>query len=111
MNLRKTFYTKTLTCLALASAFTMYGCQKDDFEASSELKATSISNAIKGDKKVEGQYIVVFKNNGKKVDGIINALIAQGIITEADKPEPLEGVVNGFVAKLTPRQLALLQKY
>ncbi|KAA5546545.1 S8 family peptidase [Adhaeribacter rhizoryzae] len=111
MNLRRTFYTKTLTCIALASAFTMYGCQKDDFQASPELKATAVANALQANNKVEGQYIVVFKNNGKKAQGIVKSLIARGIISPVEKSDILEGVVNGFVAKLSANQVAQLQKY
>ena len=111
MNLKQKFYKKPISCIALASVFAMYGCQKEEIQPSTGLEATSTSNVVQAGNKIEGQYIVVFENNGKKTSGIIQALIARGILAETDETDPIEGLLNGFVAKLSPRQVAQLEKF
>lgn len=109
--MKQKFYKRTVSCLALSACFTMYSCQKEEFQPSPVAEATSISNATQVKNKIEGQYIVVLKNSNTKVNSIVNALIAKGVITPINQADLLEGAVNGFVAKLTPQQVARLEKH
>ncbi|QMU27843.1 S8 family serine peptidase [Adhaeribacter radiodurans] len=104
-------YKKTISCLALSACLTMYSCQKEELQPSTVAEASSISNATQAKNKIEGQYIVVLKKSNSKVNSIVNALIAKGILTPINSSDLLEGAVNGFVAKLTPQQVIRLEKH
>ncbi|PSR51962.1 peptidase S8 [Adhaeribacter arboris] len=109
--MKQKLYKKTISCLALSACFSMYSCQKEEFQPSTAAETTSISNATQAKNKIEGQYIVVLKKSNTKVNRIVNALIVKGIITPINSSDLLEGAVNGFVAKLTPQQVARLEKH
>ncbi|GAB3201113.1 hypothetical protein ABID22_003375 [Pontibacter aydingkolensis] len=116
---------RTVSCLALASAVTLVGCQKEElmenqFESSVEQSPSEIGNAI------AGQYIVVFKNGKSKLSSsgsndmstterasfstMRDRMLNEANISRTDLVQKFDGVVNGFAARLSEEQVANLRK-
>jgi hypothetical protein len=100
-------FKKAVSYFALASVFTMAGCQKDEVIENNAGAPGQPDQAIAADngKAIEGQYIVVL-NNGETTTDVINS----ENITPASVKEKFEGSIKGFSAKLTPDQLEALKK-
>src|SRR6476620_4654919 len=99
-------FKKAVSYFALASVFTMAGCQKDDvLENNASAPAQPEKVATDNGKAIEGQYIVVL-NNGETTTDVLNT----ESITPSSVKEKFEGSIKGFSAKLTPDQLEALKK-
>lgn len=115
---------RTVSCLALASAVTLAGCQKEElmenqFESNVDQSPSEVGNVI------AGQYIVVFKNgkNNLSTSGssdlsttertsfsnMREQMISEANISSADLVQKLDGVVNGFAARMTTAQVEELK--
>ncbi len=116
---------KALSGLALASVFTLTGCQKEDFmEQQFHSEAIQV-NPLHG-QPIPDQYIVVFKNGSSNLSatGISSMTMAGRAATNALRERMLlsagierdalvqsfDGTVNGFAARLSARQIAELRK-
>jgi len=99
-------FKKAVSYFALASVFTMAGCQKDDvLENNASAPAQPEKVATDNGKAIEGQYIVVL-NNGETTTDVLNT----ESITPSSVKDKFEGSIKGFSAKLTPDQLEALKK-
>lgn len=117
-------FKRTVSCLALASAVTLAGCQKEDlmenqFESNVAESPNAVSNAI------PGQYIVVFKggkglnavgsndmSTGERAsfNSVRERVVAEANISASDLVQKFDGVVNGFAARLSDTQLEELRR-
>ena len=99
-------FKKAVSYFALASVFTMAGCQKDDALENNTASANP-NQAMSADngKAIEGQYIVVM-NDGETITDVIS----DEDITPSNVKEKFEGSIKGFSAKLTSDQLEALRK-
>lgn len=100
-------FKKAVSYFALASVFTMAGCQKDDVIENNASPASQPDKTVNADngKAIEGQYIVVL-NNGETTTEVLS----NENITPTSVKDKFEGAVKGFSAKLTPEQLEALKK-
>lgn len=105
-------FKKAVSYFALASVFTMTGCQKDELlentSAASNDSAKQSLQAQNGS-KVEGEYIVVM-NDGVDAEQEIDALTSSEGISKADIHQRFNGAVKGFSGHLSQKQLELLKK-
>jgi hypothetical protein len=99
-------FKKAVSYFALASVFTMAGCQKDD-ALENNAATSNPDQAMSADngKAIEGQYIVVM-NDGETTTEVISE---EGI-TPSSVKDKFEGAIKGFSAKLTPEQLEALRQ-
>lgn len=114
-------FSRAIAMAALASAVTLTGCQKEDMmEEQFDQNHTSV--ATMHGQPIEGQYIVVMKNglsavrvgemsagDRKTVRSVRQRIIADLKLESSALKETYEGAVNGFAAKLSDEQLALLK--
>lgn len=107
--MKATKFHKAVSFFALASVFSMAGCQQDSAleEQTSKINATKDVSAE--GKIIEGKYIVVFKNKQENTSALINELIAAKELNNTDVSEKLEGKINGFSGRLTKSQIANLR--
>jgi hypothetical protein len=102
-------FKKAVSYFALASVFTMAGCQKDDvIENNSASNQPNMANGESG-KAIEGQYIVTLKS-GETTTESINEMISEDQITAQDVSQKFDGAVKGFTGKLSKDQLEALRK-
>jgi len=102
-------FKKAVSYFALASVFTMAGCQKEDaLENNNAAPGTQTTSAENG-KAIEGQYIVTFKN-GENTNAVIGDMVADQQITTSSITNKFEGAIKGFTGKLTKDQLETLKK-
>jgi subtilisin family serine protease len=104
--MKATKFQKAVSYFALASVFSMAGCQKDQNAEEPAPELNAAAEASKTGKVIEGQYIVVFKNNGDDASEILNKLVAAKKLNSGDIKDKLEGKINGFTGKLTKKQYA-----
>jgi subtilisin family serine protease len=104
--MKATKFQKAVSYFALASVFSMAGCQKDQNAEEPAPELNAAEEASKTGKVIEGQYIVVFKNNGDDASEILNKLVAAKKLNSGDIKDKLEGKINGFTGKLTKKQYA-----
>lgn len=98
-------FKKAVSYFALASVFTMAGCQKDDaLENNSNSANPNQALAADNGKAIEGQYIVVM-NDGETTTEVLSD---EGI-TPSSVKDKFEGAIKGFSAKLTDDQLEALR--
>ena len=102
--MKATKFQKAVSYFALASVFSMAGCQKDQNAEEPAPELNAAEEASKTGKVIEGQYIVVFKNNGDDASEILNKLVAAKKLNSGDIKDKLEGKINGFTGKLTKKQ-------
>lgn len=119
-----TAFRRTVSCIALASAATLAGCQKEEFLE--EPFVTDVSPpANSNGQAIAGQYIVVFNNGNSNLSAIgVGEMTASGRasavrlrertlkvagLDAADLEQTFEGAVNGFAARLSELQLAKLR--
>ncbi|MHC2992634.1 aqualysin 1 [Pontibacter sp. HJ8] len=116
---------RTLSGLALVSAFTLSGCQKEELMEEQFAQPASVVANNNG-QPIPGQYIVVFKNGSINLNatGVSNLSIAgrastitlrqrllqSASVDKAAVAQTFEGAVNGFAARLDQHQLDLLRK-
>ncbi|MCJ8166645.1 S8 family serine peptidase [Pontibacter sp. E15-1] len=119
-TLRKSVASIALTSFLALSA----GCQKEGLLESQFAPQTAAENSLNG-QLIDGQYIVVFKNNstgaftGSNEQGLTAsrtdaAKMRQHVFEAAgvertDVSQIYEGIVNGFAARLSKAQLAALR--
>ncbi|WP_347156989.1 S8 family serine peptidase [Pontibacter chitinilyticus] len=117
--MKSSAFRKIISCVALASAISITGCQKEDSAGDLLPSPVSADDAQNG-LAIEGQYIIVFKEANKSGNALhggnsaVNSTIRQTVLNQAhinsaDLQQIFNGVVNGFAAKLTPAQLDLLR--
>src|SRR5690349_15727586 len=98
-------FKKAVSYFALASVFTMAGCQKDDAIENTSAEATpNQAMAADNGKVIEDQYIVVL-NEGENAADVMKT----GKISAANIKDKFEGSVKGFTAKLTDEQIQTLR--
>lgn len=102
-------FQKAVSLFALASAFSLAGCQKDTLVEEPTPQVSAVGEAAQTGKIIEGQYIVLFKNNGTVASETINKLVAARKINAEDIKNKLEGNIKGFTGKLTKQQFSDLQ--
>jgi len=102
-------FKKAVSYFALASAFTMSSCQKDELleEQTPQVAAETAAPAAN---IVEGQYIVVLKNSSEKTSETINELVAANEINSTDIRDRFDGKIKGFTGRFSKSQLAELRK-
>jgi hypothetical protein len=99
-------FKKAVSYFALASVFTMAGCQKDDALENSTASVSNPDQASAADngKAIEGQYIVVMNDGSTSTE-----VMSSEEITPSSVSNKFEGAIKGFSAKLTPDQLEALR--
>ena len=98
-------FKKAVSYFALASVFTMAGCQKDDaLENNSAAAAPDQAMAADNGKVIEDQYIVVL-NEGENAADVMKT----GKISASDIKDKFEGSIKGFTAKLSDDQIETLR--
>jgi subtilisin family serine protease len=103
-------FKKAVSYFALASVFTMAGCQKDDaIENTTAANQPNMASGNESGKAIEGQYIVTLKS-GETTTQAIDEMIAEDQITAQSVGQKLEGAVKGFTGKLNKDQLDALRK-
>jgi hypothetical protein len=109
-------FKKAVSYFALASVFTMAGCQKEDTlentsssQTPTETPTANNAAAAQNGQPIEGQYIVTFKD-GENTSEVINDMTSDQEITASSVKQKYEGAVKGFSGKLTKDQLAELKK-
>jgi Subtilase family/Peptidase inhibitor I9 len=100
-------FKKAVSYFAIASAFTMASCQQEDILE--EQAPVAAAQTQTQDNRVEGQYIVVFKNSNKSTASLINELVADKEIATGNVGDRIEGRLKGFTGRLTRAQLADLR--
>ena len=108
--MKATNFKKAVSFFALASVFTMAGCQENESLLEEQAPKISAGEAYGVGKNIEGKYIVVFKNKEGKTSDLINGLITAKKVSSANISESLEGKIKGFTGKLTPGQIKDLLK-
>ena len=108
--MKKTKFQKAVSFFALASVFSLAGCDTESVleEQPTTVKTTKI--ALEAGKIIEGQYIVVFKDNQESTSQIIDHLVEGKKIKAGDVLDKLDGKLKGFTGKLTENQLQGLLK-
>jgi hypothetical protein len=102
-------FKKAVSYFALASVFTMAGCQKDDaIESNSASAQPNVSTGESG-KAIEGQYIVTLKS-GETTTESINEMISEDQISAQSVDQKFDGAVKGFTGKLSKEQLETLRQ-
>jgi len=107
--MKATKFQKAVSFFALASAFSLAGCQKDALIEEPTPKITAAEEAANTGKIIEGEYIVVFKDKGRNPTDILNKLVAAKKVNQDNIKFKLEGNLNGFTGKLTKTQLQELK--
>jgi len=104
-------FKKAVSYFALASVFTMAGCQKEDALENKEAGLSSSEKALAAEsgKAIEGQYIVTFKSD-ENPEGTIQTMMADDQITSSNVGSKFEGAVKGFSGKLSKTQVEALRK-
>lgn len=103
--MKATKFQKAVSFFALASAFSLAGCQKEALVEEPTSQITAAEEAAKNGKIIEGEYIVVFKDKGTNPNDILNKLVAAKKVNQDNIKFKLEGNLNGFTGKLTKTQL------
>ncbi len=99
-------FKKAVSYFALASVFTMAGCQKEDaLENNSAANQPDQALSADNGKAIEGQYIVVLNSGETSTE-----VLGDENISPASVQENFDGNIKGFSAKLTPDQLEHLRK-
>lgn len=103
-------FKKAVSYFALASVFTMAGCQKEDAIENKDLGLSSAeqARAAQSGKPIEGQYIVTFKGD-ENTDGTIKTMMAEDEISESNVGQKYEGAVKGFSGRLSKAQVEALK--
>lgn len=97
-------FKKAVSYFALASVFTMAGCQKEDaLENTSAQNADSQNLGAGTSQDMEGEYIVTFKDGEGATD--INQLAEKRKIAASSIRQRFEGAVKGFSGKLSKEQV------
>ena len=109
-------FKKAVSYFALASVFTMAGCQKEDTlentsasQSPAETPTANSAAAAQNGQPIEGQYIVTFKD-GENPSEVINTMTQDQEISASNVSQKFEGAVKGFSGKLSKDQLAELKK-
>jgi len=104
-------FKKAVSYFALASVFTMAGCQKEDAIENKDLGLTPSekARAAESGKPIEGQYIVTFKGD-ENAENTIKTMMADDEIGDANVGNKMEGAVKGFSGKLSKAQVESLKK-
>src|SRR5678815_965808 len=103
-------FKKAVSYFALASVFTMAGCQKDDvLENNASAPSQPNITSSESGKAIEGQYIVTLKS-GETTTAAVNEMIAEDQISAQDVGQKFEGAIKGFTGKLSKDQLEELRK-
>ena len=104
-------FKKAVSYFALASVFTMAGCQKDDAieNKDASINPTDKALASEGGKAIEGQYIVTLKA-GENTDESIQTMMADETISPTSVGSKFSGAIKGFTGKLTKEQVDELRK-
>src|SRR4051812_13059218 len=98
-------FKKAVSYFALASVFTMAGCQKDDaLENNTAAVNPDQAKAADNGKAIQDQYIVVM-NEGQNASDVMKS----GKISASDIKDRFEGSIKGFTAKLTDEQIQTLK--
>ena len=104
-------FKKAVSYFALASVFTMAGCQKDDAIENKDASVNPTDKALAADagKAIEGQYIVTLKA-GENTDESIQTMMADETISQSSVGSKFSGAIKGFTGKLTKEQAEELRK-
>ncbi|WP_378016684.1 S8 family serine peptidase [Adhaeribacter terreus] len=102
-------FKKAVSYFALASVFTMAGCQKDDVIENESASNQPNVTAGESGKAIEGQYIVTLKS-GETTTESINEMISEDQISAQDVGQKFDGAIKGFTGKLSKDQLEELKK-
>jgi hypothetical protein len=103
-------FKKAVSYFALASVFTMAGCQKEDAIENKDLglSPSEKARAAESGKPIEGQYIVTFKGD-ENAEGTIKTMMADDEISSENIGNKFEGAVKGFSGKLSKAQVEALK--
>ncbi|MBK0403133.1 S8 family serine peptidase [Adhaeribacter sp. BT258] len=102
-------FKKAVSYFALASVFTMAGCQKDDVIENDSASNQPNMTAGESGKAIEGQYIVTLKS-GETTTESINEMITEEQISAQDVGQKFDGAIKGFTGKLSKDQLEALRQ-
>src|SRR5688572_7840416 len=103
-------FKKAVSYFALASVFTMAGCQKDDAieNKDANLSPAEKMQASQTGQPIEGQYIVTLKS-GENTEESMKAMMAEDEITPSNVSTKFDGAIKGFAGKLTKEQIEHLR--
>src|SRR5688572_29532420 len=103
-------FKKAVSYFALASVFTMAGCQKDDAieNKDANLSPAEKMQASQTGQPIEGQYIVTLKS-GENTEESMKAMMAEDEITPSSVTTKFDGAIKGFAGKLNKEQLEHLR--
>jgi len=112
-------YSMRLQTLILAALVLASSCSKNDVESKQEKHEDQVcavgSARVSGD-IIPGQYIVALRSNAiarssssQQIENAGEAILSRNGINEAALEETYSGGVTGFVAALSPQQVAELQ--
>jgi subtilisin family serine protease len=104
-------FKKAVSYFALASVFTMAGCQKDDAidNTSANLSPAEKQQASQTGQAIEGQYIVTLKS-GENTEEAIQTMMADDEIKASNVSTKFDGAIKGFAGKLSKDQIETLKK-
>ncbi|WP_205500241.1 S8 family serine peptidase [Rufibacter psychrotolerans] len=106
--MKSTNFKKAVSFFALASVFSMAGCQKDEIL---EETATAPAAPTTSSKTVEGKYIVVMKNGSAvSKEEQRNRLFQKLGINRERVSELFTGTAEGFTGNLTKEELQQLKQ-
>ncbi|MBC3540966.1 S8 family serine peptidase [Rufibacter sp. H-1] len=105
--MRSTNFKKAVSFFALASVFSMAGCQKDELL---EETATAPAPAATSSKTVEGKYIVVMKNSSAASRQELRDRLLQRLGIRDRVNDMLEGSSNGFTGSLSKEEVQQLKQ-
>ncbi|KAA3439960.1 S8 family serine peptidase [Rufibacter hautae] len=106
--MRSTNFKKAVSFFALASVFSMAGCQKDELL---EETATAPTPPAAASKAVEGKYIVVMKNgSAASKQELRNRLFSRLGINQNRVSEVFNGASDGFTGNLSKDQVLQLRQ-
>ncbi|KAA9346052.1 S8 family serine peptidase [Adhaeribacter soli] len=104
-------FKKAVSYFALASVFTMAGCQKEDTLENNSASTQPTDNAAvsaENGKAIEGEYIVTFKD-GENASETIETMSADQKIAPSSIKQKFEGAVRGFSGRLSKAQVEALK--
>jgi subtilisin family serine protease len=104
-------FKKAVSYFALASVFTMAGCQKDDAidNTNANISPAEKQQASQTGQPIEGQYIVTLKS-GENTEESIKTMMAGDEITPSNVSTKFDGAIKGFAGKLSKDQIETLKK-
>src|SRR5690606_8168901 len=102
--MKSTNFKKAVSFFALASAFTMAGCQKDDVLEDSALAPVAPATSSNS---IDGKYIVVLKDGSARETKA--RLLDRLGINRQDMSQVFDGASEGFAGNLSKEQVQKLK--